>query len=170
LRQRWQVRARILQQIQAAKRTIFIANAYLVPDGRMLRALAKAALRGIDVRIMVSKHSDIVFMPYITSGFYGHLLRAGIRVYQFNPAFLHMKIMMIDDWALVGSSNLNHRSWLHDLEVDAVITDPQRRLELQKLFANNLKLCSQVSWLQLRQRPWWARVIGTLGYYMRFWI
>jgi cardiolipin synthase len=83
--------------------------------------LKSAAIRGVDVRLVIPTQSDVFFMPIIAKSYFGMLLKHGVKIYEFQPSMLHAKIVVIDDWVRIGSSNLNHRSLLHDLEVNVIL-------------------------------------------------
>ncbi|MBT5228843.1 MAG: cardiolipin synthase B, partial [Methylococcales bacterium] len=111
----------LLQRIEQAEKKIWISNAYFVPGFRLLKVLSEAAKRGVDVKIVLSTQSDIIFIPWVSSVFYHLLLCSGVKIFEYQLGIMHKKVMMIDDWVTLGSSNLNHRSFLHDLEVDVVV-------------------------------------------------
>ena len=76
------------------------------------------------MRLVLPERSDVVVFPGLSSYYYRELLRAGARIYLYQPAVLHAKALLVDDMAILGSSNWNYRSSLHDLELDVVIRDP----------------------------------------------
>lgn len=123
-----------LRQIRQARHRVWIANAYFVPSGPLLRALVAAARRGVDVRLLLPASSDVSFMPWVARAFYSTLLRDGVRLFEYQPRILHAKVTLLDEHATVGSSNLNHRSLLHDLEVDVVLRDEVLLSDVQKMF------------------------------------
>ncbi len=128
----------LAQIVRAAKSKIWITNAYLAPSKQMMRRLRAAAERGVDVRILLPRKSDVFFMPWVAGAHYGPLLRSGVRIFEYLPRFLHAKSVVIDHWAIVGSSNLNRRSMLKDFEVDVVLSRDASRLELEAQFARDL--------------------------------
>jgi cardiolipin synthase len=133
-----------------------------VPDGSLLRALSAAAVGGIDVRIIVPGFSDVVFMPWIASAFHLGLLRAGVRIFEYRSSILHAKTMVVDSWGLVGSSNLNHRSLLHDLEIDVEVQTQEGRDALEQQFTKDLQDSVEVTLDTWRHRPWIERVVGRM--------
>ncbi len=145
-----------------ARQRVWITNAYFVPDGSILRALAIAARAGVDVRILVPRFSDIVFMPWIASAFHLGLLRAGVKVFEYQRSILHAKTMLIDDWGLVGSSNLNHRSLLHDLEADVVLADEKACQALESQFLQDCVESRQITLQNWRARPFLERTLGRI--------
>jgi cardiolipin synthase len=105
-----------------------------VPEVQLLRALRFAAWAGADVRLIVPRKIDLPFMRFVNRIFYRVLIRGGVRIDEYAPRILHAKTMLIDDWAVVGSSNLNHRSLISDLEVDVVLTQPESITSLETQF------------------------------------
>jgi cardiolipin synthase A/B len=160
----------LLRRIRQCKRRIWITNAYFVPDNMLLRRLRKAAKFGIDVRILLPQKSDVAFMPWASKTFYARLLKAGVHIYEYVPGILHAKTLIIDNWMLIGSSNLNHRSILHDLEVDINIRSPESKKALEQQFLNDLKNSSEVYYEDWKNRPFYQRVIGKLLLYVKYMI
>jgi cardiolipin synthase len=150
----------LLVRVVRARRRVWITNAYFVPDGSILRALAIAAQSGVDVRIIVPRFSDVVFMPWVASAFHLGLLRAGVKVFEYQRSILHAKTMLIDEWTLVGSSNLNHRSLLHDLEADVVLADEGACTSLEQQFLHDCDDSLQITLENWRARPFVERALG----------
>jgi cardiolipin synthase A/B len=160
----------LLRKIEFAKRRVWITNAYFVPDDFLLRRLKAAAQKGLDVRILLPKKADIYFMPWASSFFYQTLLKSGIRIFEYLPKLLHAKTVIIDDWMLVGSSNLNHRSLLHDLEVDVnVQTDKAKRI-LEQQFLDDLQHTEEIFLHTWQNRPLHQKIIGRLVLYLKHWL
>jgi cardiolipin synthase len=127
--------------ITMSQERCYLTSPYFVPDEPMLRALASAALRGVDVRLLVPAKNDVALMTYAIRSFYPRLLAAGVRVYEYQPSVLHAKTIVVDGtWSLIGSANLDIRSFRLNFEVGAVIFDDdfagvledQFRVDLQK--------------------------------------
>lgn len=160
----------LLRRVFEAERRIWITSAYFVPMGSLIRGLRYAAMRGVDVRLLLPGKSDIFFMRWAGAAYYHFLLKAGVRVYEYLPAVLHAKTMLIDDWAKVGSSNLNHRSLIHDLEVDVVLTSPESRRSLEEQFLKDLAQSGEITHQRWARRPWYARLASRAVLLMRYWI
>ena len=111
--------------IQAARRAIWIENAYFVPDAQIRRALVRAASRGVDVRIVVpGPDMDIPAIRRASRYHYGELLDAGVTIYEFQPTMLHTKAMVVDGiWTTVGSINFDARSMKKNAEANVVVYD-----------------------------------------------
>lgn len=151
----------ILRKIAKSKKRIYITNAYFLPNVFLLKKLKDAAQEGIDVRLLLPQKSDITIMPWAASALYESLLKSGVKIYEFSSSMMHAKCIIIDDWFLVGSSNLNHRSLLHDLEIDAQVQFKKNQTILLKQFKENLKHSEQIfSHKQKRSIP--KRLIGKL--------
>lgn len=160
----------LLQQSRGATRQIWLASAYFVPRLGLVRALCAAARRGVDVRIMVPKNSDVFFMPWIASTFYLGLLNAGVKIYEYLPNVYHAKAQVIDDWASLGSTNLNYRSLLHDLEADAVVTLPENRRSLETELRRGFENSKAVTVESLTDIPWFQSVASKLFLLFRHWM
>lgn len=130
-----------------------------------------SARSGIDVRILLPRKSDVAMMPWASSTFYYSLLKAGVRIFEYLPSMLHAKSLIIDDWMVIGSSNLNHRSLIHDLEADIHINSKEAKRTLEQQFLEDLKNSREVSldsWQTLRPRS--QRLMGRLVLYIKYWI
>lgn len=161
----------LLRRITRCKERIWITNAYFVPDNFLLKRLKDSARNGIDVRILLPSKSDVLMMPWASSTFYFSLLDAGVRIFEYLPSMLHAKTLILDDWALVGSSNLNHRSLLHDLEADITVKTKEGKKSLIKIFLDDLERSRELSlesWHIVR--PLRQRILGRAVLYMKYWI
>lgn len=160
----------LLTLIQNASTRIYIANAYFVPHAGVVAALRIAAKRGVDVRIVTSTQSDIFFMPWIAATFQASLLKAGVKIYWYQPCFLHAKYIIIDQWAAVGSSNFNQRSFHHDLEVDVVSITPSTVHHLTQQFKEDLARSHFMRKEDFANRPWWQKLFGRLVLFFKYFL
>ncbi len=112
------------EAIRAARERVVIANAYFFPGYRLVRELRLAARRGVDVRLVLQGRPDMAIVRTAASTLYHHLLRAGVRIFEYRERPLHGKVALIDrDWATVGSSNLDPLSLALNLEANVFIRD-----------------------------------------------
>jgi cardiolipin synthase len=160
----------LLQQSRKAARRIWLASPYFVPHQSLVRVLCHAARRGVDVRIMIPKNADVSFMPWLASTYYLGLLSAGVKIHEYIPGFYHAKVLMIDDWASLGSTNLNHRSLLHDLEVDVVVTRPENRRLLEEELVRCFDRSKVVTSDSLGDIPWFQAIASKLFLLFRYWL
>ncbi|OFZ19358.1 MAG: hypothetical protein A2Z20_01865 [Bdellovibrionales bacterium RBG_16_40_8] len=157
-------------RLRSAQKRIWITNAYFVPPVFILKALYVSARKEVDVRLLLPARSDRAFMKWITETYYSGLLQSGIRIFEYEKKFLHAKTLMIDDWALVGSSNMDHRSLFHDLEVDAVLRQQASRQSLAKQFDFDLKNSTEIFVSDLNKRCRVNVIVGWLLQIFRYWV
>jgi cardiolipin synthase len=95
-----------------AKRRLWIASSYFIPDRQLRKAVQTRARAGVDVRILVpGNHTDAIPVQYAGRGYYEELLEAGVRVFEYQASMMHAKTVLVDDaWVLVGSANMDERS------------------------------------------------------------
>lgn len=156
----------VANSVASATGRVWIVSAYFAPTARMRRALLKAAREGLDVRLLLPGSSDIAVFPGLSSHYYHELLQAGARIFLYQAGVLHAKAMLIDDVMILGSSNLNYRSTLHDLELDLVIRDPEVVQELHHVVVTDIDNASEVR-TEVVQRP---RLLSWLWYLLRYWM
>jgi cardiolipin synthase A/B len=133
--------------LQAARRRIWIENAYFLPDADVLAALCAAARRGVDVRIVVpGRHIDIRAVRYAARGNYRELLDAGVKIYEFQPTMLHCKVMLVDDvWSSIGSINFTSRSMKSNAEGNVAIYDSAFAARLKEVFEADFPRCEPIT-------------------------
>ena len=130
----------ILQAINLATEEILITSPYFMPNDSLLDALCIAAMGGVKVKILVPMKSDSGFVDYAVRSYYSDLLKAGIEIYQYTKGFIHAKTMVCDaKIAMVGTANMDSRSFDLNFEVSAIVYDKQVANELSALFYDDLK-------------------------------
>lgn len=160
-----------LARLRLAKKTVFIANAYFLPAPRLRRALAAAALRGVDVRIMLPGRSDVPLIRLASRGIWAPLLAAGVRIYEWQPSILHAKIAIIDGlWVTVGSLNLDYISLRTNRELNLAILDAEFASRVEALFVADLQQCHEVEEAVHRRRPLLLRALERVLYWGRAWL
>lgn len=120
-----------LYAIQNARRDILIANAYFFPGRQFRKELARAAARGVRVRLLLQGKVEYRMQYHATRSIYGQLLRGGIEIHEYMPAYLHAKVAVIDNMAVVGSSNLDPFSLLLAREANVIVDDQPWAWELK---------------------------------------
>lgn len=160
----------LIKSISQAKMRVWITTAYFLPGRRILKALENAARRGVDVALCLPAKSDIPFMKWTSRLLYDRLLKAGVKIYEYQDRILHAKTMMIDHWGTVGSYNFNHRSLIHDLEVEVVIDQPQWLEKLEKqwnvdLQKSKLIVADNHGYLNI-----FLRGLANIFYGFRYWL
>lgn len=124
-----------LSVIQDAKRRLWVASPYFVPASPLFYAICHAALRGVDVRVILPQMADHL-LPWLSSfTYYPKLLAAGVKVWRYQPGFMHQKVLLADDdFAIVGSINLDYRSFMLNFELSAAVQDRAFAAEVENMF------------------------------------
>ena len=168
---RWRIQRAYLRAIKQARRYILIESAYFIPCRSIRRALAKAVSRGVCVAVAVPLHSDAPIAAYASRSLYGKLLSRGVRIFEWPHAMLHAKTVVIDDaWAVVGSYNLDHRSFFHQLEAVAVVYDHDFAHRLHDQTMADLAQCREVTLRDHESRSFRQRVLESAAYLLRYWL
>lgn len=157
-------------RIHAARVRVWLTTAYFVPRRRLLRAMVTAARKGCDVRLLISERSDHPLMFLVAQAFLHTLRQQRVRVLLYQPRILHAKNALIDDWATVGSTNLNHRSALHDLEADVVLTSPSALATLEQGWVHDSERARMLTDNDWRALPGWKRLLGRMLLLARHWL
>jgi len=132
--------------LRSARKRVVIANAYFFPGYRFVRELRRAAQRGVDVRLILQGQPDMPIVKTAAGLLYDHLLRAGVRIYEYCDRPLHGKVALVDDeWSTVGSSNLDPLSLSLNLEANVIIRDGGFNRRLYERLAHLMEhSCKQV--------------------------
>lgn len=152
------------QAIEAAERRVWLASPYFVPDGRVLGALQAAALRGVDVRVIVPRMPDHWYFRFVPYAFLPEVERAGGRVFLFEDGFMHQKVVLVDgDYAAVGSVNFDNRSFRLNFEVTVLAHDPTFCGEVAAMLRADLARSTRFTEAELAQKslPFRLAVSGT---------
>jgi cardiolipin synthase len=141
--------------ISAAKKTIDIANPYFVPDHTSIDLFRDAVKRGVRVRIMVAGSSNDTLVTRLNSlRLYGALLKAGVKVYEYNRTMMHHKIMVVDGlWSTVGTTNFDNRSFSHNEENNVCACDEGFARQLSETYERDIAVCEQVTLESWKRRP-----------------
>ena len=143
----------LVKALCSAKRYFYIETPYLLPTDEVIVALQTAALAGVDVRVMLPKRADTFIIHKGSLSYLDELMRAGVKVYLYRKGFLHSKVWVSDDeWASVGSTNMDFRSFEHNFEANAFLYDKEMALHLKEIF-----LADQKHSLPLSRKVWSKR-------------
>jgi cardiolipin synthase A/B len=145
--------------IICARRSIFIANPYFIPDQSAIDILIEAKQRGVDVRIMVSGiNNDNWLARHNSVRLFRRLLEAGIEIHEYNRTMLHHKTIVVDNiWATVGTTNFDNRSFAHNEETNVCVYDREVARVLRQVFMADLEACARVELRTWRRRGLWAK-------------
>jgi cardiolipin synthase len=130
----------ILEAINLAKEEILITTPYFIPGDSIANALRIAALGGVNVKLLVPEKSDSKIVNAASKAHYGDLLQAGVEIYLYRKGFIHAKTMVTDGkLSMVGTANMDHRSFELNFEVNAIIYDEPFAKKLRKVFSEDIK-------------------------------
>jgi cardiolipin synthase len=161
-------RARVLFQtlIAGARKSVYITTPYFLPDRSMTDELMQAAERGVSVNVIVpGKHDDHTLTRSSGRSAYGKLLKAGAKVYEYEPSMIHAKIAIFDGvWSVVGSTNLDNRSFGINDEVNVAVLDPEIAGRLTRDFEEDTRQSRMVSLQDWKKRPLSERLLEMVGW------
>jgi cardiolipin synthase len=157
-----------LLAIRSARQRLLIANAYFFPGYRLLREIRRAALRGVRVELILQGQPDMPIARFSARILYDYLLRGGVRILEYDSRPLHGKVALVDDqWATVGSSNLDPLSLSLNLEANLIIRDRTFNRQLfEHLQALASEHCQAISQAQLARWTFWRMPLVFLGFHL----
>ena len=171
LQTRSRMRYAYVHAIRRANTSIYIMNAYFIPDRGLRRVFADATKRGVDVRVIVPSTSDVAAVYWASRHLYGRLLRRGVRIFEWPERMMHAKTGVIDGvWTTIGSYNLDKRSLLHNLEVALVSVDRPLGERLHAQFEKDLTICREVTLDEWRKRSRWSKWLEWFFFQLRYWL
>ena len=158
----------LLESISAAKKSIYITSPYFIPGESLMDALIIAIQSGLDVKVLVPGISDSKMVNAAASAYYTELLQYGAKIYKYNKGFVHAKTMVIDDdLAIIGSANMDYRSFDLNFEVNAMVYSKNITKELKEAFENDLKESVQIDAIEWLNRPkhihLWEKIVRLLS-------
>ena len=161
-------RARVLFQtmMASARKSILITTPYFLPDRSFRAELQHARQRGVSVRIVVpGKHADHTLTRSCGRGAYGELLNAGAEIYEYEPTMIHAKIAIIDGaWSIVGSTNLDNRSFGINDEVNVAVLNPEVADHLTKAFEDDVAHSKHITLEDWKKRSLMERALEDVGW------
>ncbi len=157
------------QRLKLAKDKVWLVTPYFIPTRSLILALGRAASRGVDVRILISSKTDVRAFQSLQYFYYPYLISHGVKIFQYKETILHAKIFIIDEWVTVGSSNLNHRSLLHDLEVDLSIQASDNKQLIIEDFLRSTPPEYQFTQEHLKQRSLFDKLLSRVYFIFKYW-
>jgi cardiolipin synthase len=148
-----------------ARRRLWICNSYFIPDPRLRKAVVDRARQGVDVRILVpGNHTDAIPVQFAGRSYYEELLAAGVRIFEFLPAMMHAKTVVVDDaWSVIGSANMDERSMELNEENIVGIADPGFARAVADGLERDFARSREVTLEEWRRRPVWQRGLERLA-------
>ena len=148
--------------MEGADHHIRIATPYFLPDRALRRALVRVAQRGVAVDIIVpGRHTDQRWVRLASRRMWGQLLAAGIRIHEFRPGMTHMKILIVDElWSVLGTTNIDNRSFEHNDEINVALRDPQVAARLLADYEQDLRDSDEITHNRWQRRALWEKIVG----------
>ncbi len=166
--QRRELYYRIVDAIRNAKKSITIAVPYFVPDRRMNRIIILAKRRGVEVTLLLTEKSDYQIVDIGARTYFHDLLKAGIRIHLYTNRIFHSKIIIIDDnWATVGSMNLDNVSLRYNFEANIISTNPRFISEIKESMSEDLKYTEEVTFQEWIERPLFHKFLEFMVRFIR---
>ena len=156
----------VARSVVNARHRVWLVSAYFLPTASLRRALLHACRGGVQVSLLLPERSDIPIFPMLSSHYYRELLLAGARIFLYQPGVLHAKALLIDDFAIIGSSNWNYRSTLHDLELDVVLRHADTLAEMEAVMRKDAAESRELMLEDLRPHSLVSRILYGLRYWM----
>jgi len=150
--------------ITSARRSIKISNSYFVPDPGTIKALARAARRGVKVQIVIpGKYQDSAMVKASSPALWGELLKAGVEIHRYQPTMYHCKVLIVDDaFTSVGSTNFDNRSFQLNDEVNLNVFDEQFAAQQARIFNADLERSERYTYDEWVRRPWYQQAVNWL--------
>ena len=149
--------------IIGAKKYIYMQTPYFLPNDILFQSLQMASLSGVDVRLMVSQKSDSAYVDPASRSYYGDLLEAGMKIYEMQGKFVHAKTIVADDTiSVIGSANLDFRSFETNFEINCYMYDPRIARQNKELFIKDIEQCTEIHLEEWRKRPRWKHFFESI--------
>lgn len=156
----WEIHRSILNRMRSAQRHAWFATAYFVPSWKLRRALRFAGRAGIDVRLLLpGPLSDHPGVWHAGRRHYGGLLRHGVRIYEYQPRFMHQKVLLCDGWASIGSSNVDRWGQRWNLEANQEIDDAGFAHAVAAMLQADFAQAQEITYDGWRRRSWSRRIL-----------
>lgn len=160
----------LCRQIDRAKHNVWLMTPYFSPPLRLMKALCAAGESGRDVSLILPLRSNHFFMKVVSRYYYYKLLRSNVVIYEYEPAMLHAKAIIIDNQSMLGSTNLNHRSFFHDLEIMVTLISDKAKQALKEEFLEAFRNSRRLDDIRTYRSPLWERFLHRILLTMKNWM
>src|SRR5581483_1829249 len=152
--------------VETATRSVWIATPYFLPDRAFRQAFRRAAARGVEIVVVVpGPATDQRWVRLASRRMYGRLLEAGLRIFEYEPGMTHVKMLVADRlWSVIGTTNVDNRSFEHNDEVNVVIRDGGVAARLLTDIESDLEHATEITLSAWRRRPLLEKLIGTVAW------
>jgi phosphatidylserine/phosphatidylglycerophosphate/cardiolipin synthase-like enzyme len=152
------IKVSFLNRVNTAQQRVWLETAYFLPSLSIRTALRRAARRGVDVRMIVAgPYTDQFWVYHASKRYYRRLLKAGVRIFEYQPRFLHAKVGLVDDWVSLGSCNLDHWNLRWNLEANIEVRESELTAQVEQLINVDMEQCHEVTAEEWSRRPWYRK-------------
>jgi cardiolipin synthase len=160
--------SRVLFQtlVEAASAKVRVSTPYFLPDKAFRQAIQRTVTRGVDMTVIVpGTHTDQRWVRLASRRMYGQMLEAGMRIFEYERGMTHVKTLLVDDlWAVIGTTNLDNRSFEHNDEMNVAIRDAGVSARLMQDFDRDLSGSREITLRDWRRRPLWEKLVGSIAW------
>jgi cardiolipin synthase A/B len=159
-------RALFQMLIESAKHHVRISTPYFLPDAAFRAAIRRSARRGVSILVVVpGEQTDQRWVRLASRRLYGQMLEAGVRIFEYEPGMTHVKLMLVDDcWSVIGTTNLDNRSFEHNDEVNVGFRGAALHARLKQDFECDRGRSREITLADWRRRPVWEKLVGTVAW------
>ena len=151
--------------MHVAKDRIWIASPYFVPDEGVQQALRLAALRGVDVTILIPEKPDNLLIYLSAYSFVAGILKAGVKIMRYQRGFLHQKVFLVDDYlAAVGTANMDNRSFRLNFEITAIVDNKEFAKQVETMLLNDFSQSNEMLIEEIEAKPLWFTILSRAAY------
>jgi phosphatidylserine/phosphatidylglycerophosphate/cardiolipin synthase-like enzyme len=156
---RQEINQSLIKRCRSAERRIWISTPYFIISRKLRHILRQAARHGIDVRVLVpGPITDHPWVSHASRGYYMRLLRQGVRIFEYQPRFLHAKVQLCDNWVSIGSSNLDRWNQHWNLDANQEVDDPHFATQVETLLTKDFAQSIEIHFHDWVIRPRWQRL------------
>lgn len=164
---RLEIKKVLLNRISMSHNSVWLASAYFIPSRKIRKALRKAAINGKDVRLLLpGEITDHPAVRYASRQYYARLLRFGVRIFEYQGRFTHTKMVIIDDWVTIGSSNMDRWNFRWNLEANQEMDNKNTANKARKIINDDFSHCHEIKYIDWinrsriqRTKEWlWGRL------------
>jgi cardiolipin synthase A/B len=157
--------------IKSARKSIVISMAYCLPPGKIIRAMRRARRLGVEIDIIVPAESDVKLVQWATEFLYEKWIKQGIRIFEREERMLHSKVITVDDeWTIIGSCNLDFRSFRINLEILATIHSKPCAEMIRNICDHEMQNSRQITLQDCQEHQWWKKLRNRIAYAFRWWL
>jgi len=153
-----EIKKTLLNRVYKSQQKVWLASAYFVPSRKIRKSLRKAAFKGKDVRLLLpGPVTDHPAVRYASRRYYARLLRFGVRIFEYQDRFSHTKILLIDEWFSIGSSNMDRWNFRWNLEANQEVRNRDAASQVREILRNDFAHSKEILYQDWKKRSWILR-------------